>query len=102
MAFCLKHKTPVLIASSSEVYGKSEKTPFSEDDDVTYGPTTFPRWSYAASKAIDEYLALAFHKQHGLPTYTVRFFNTIGPGQVGTYGMVLPRFVAAAMAGHRE
>lgn len=86
-----------LIASSSEVYGKSEKTPFSEEDDVTYGPTTRSRWSYAASKAIDEYLALAYHQQHRLPVVVARFFNTVGPRQVGSYGMVLPNFVAAAL-----
>lgn len=87
------------IASSSEVYGKSEKTPFREDDDVVYGPTTKARWSYAASKAIDEYLALAYHQQHALPVVVARFFNTVGPRQVGRYGMVLPNFVAAALAG---
>ncbi|MBL8757630.1 MAG: GDP-mannose 4,6-dehydratase [Phycisphaerae bacterium] len=88
---------PVLIASSSEVYGKSAHSPFAEDDDVLYGPTTKGRWSYAASKAIDEYLALAHHAQHALPAVIVRFFNTVGPRQVGTYGMVLPTFVAAAL-----
>ncbi len=88
-----------LIASSSEVYGKSEKSPFSEEDDVVYGPTTVTRWSYACTKAIDEYLALAFHRQNSVPTLIVRFFNTVGPRQVGDYGMVLPRFVAAALAG---
>lgn len=88
-----------LIASSSEVYGKSPKNPFAEDDDVLYGPTTIGRWSYACSKAIDEYLALAYHQQHGLPVVIARFFNTIGPRQVGVYGMVVPRFVAAALDG---
>jgi UDP-glucose 4-epimerase len=88
----------VFIASSSEVYGKSAKLPMSEDDDCVYGPTTKQRWSYAASKAIDEYLGLAYHSQRGLPVVVARFFNTIGPRQVGTYGMVVPRFVAAAMA----
>ncbi len=90
---------PILIASSSEVYGKSEKCPFAEDDDVVYGPTSKSRWSYAASKAIDEYLALAHHAQGGLPVVVARFFNTVGPRQVGEYGMVLPRFVAAAVRG---
>lgn len=90
---------PTLIASSSEVYGKSDRCPFNEDDDVVYGPTTRSRWSYAASKAIDEYLALAHHARHGLPAVVVRFFNTVGPRQVGSYGMVLPNFVAAAVAG---
>ncbi len=90
---------PTLIASSSEVYGKSDRCPFNEDDDVVYGPTTRSRWSYAASKAIDEYLALAHHAKRGLPVVVVRFFNTVGPRQVGSYGMVLPNFVAAALAG---
>lgn len=89
----------VLIASSSEVYGKSEDLPFSEDADCVYGPTTAMRWSYAASKAIDEYLALAYHAQHGLRTVVARLFNTVGPRQIGHYGMVLPRFVAAAQQG---
>jgi UDP-glucose 4-epimerase len=90
---------PTLIASSSEVYGKAAKSPFAEDDDVVYGPTTVGRWSYACSKAIDEYLALAYHARHGLPAVIARFFNTVGPRQVGDYGMVLPRFVEAALAG---
>lgn len=90
---------PTLIASSSEVYGKSAKSPFSEDDDVVYGPTTVTRWSYACSKALDEYLALAHHRSHGLPVVVMRFFNTVGPRQLGDYGMVLPRFVRAALAG---
>ncbi len=90
---------PTLIASSSEVYGKSSKSPFSEEDDAVYGPTTIGRWSYACSKAIDEYLALAYHRQRAVPTVVVRFFNTVGPRQVGEYGMVVPRFVASALAG---
>lgn len=90
---------PTIIASSSEVYGKSAKSPFSEDHDVVYGPTTATRWSYACSKAIDEYLALAYHAQHGVPVVVARFFNTVGPRQLGDYGMVLPRFVAAALEG---
>ncbi len=89
----------ILIASSSEVYGKGTRSPFSEDDDVLYGPTTITRWSYACSKAIDEFLALAHARQHGLPVVVARFFNTVGPRQVGDYGMVLPRFVSAALAG---
>lgn len=88
-----------LIASSSEVYGKSEKVPFSEEDDCVYGPTTKTRWSYAMTKALDEHLALAYFQQHGLPTVIARFFNTVGPRQVGEYGMVLPRFVRAALDG---
>jgi UDP-glucose 4-epimerase len=90
-------KPPTLIASSSEVYGKSSHSPFCEDDDCLYGPTTAPRWSYATSKAIDEYLAIAHHHQSGVPTVIVRLFNTVGPRQVGDYGMVIPRFVGAAM-----
>ena len=88
-----------LIASSSEVYGKGSRSPFSEDDDVVYGPTTIARWSYGMSKALDEHLALAHHRASGLPAVVTRFFNTVGPRQVGSYGMVLPRFVAAALAG---
>ncbi len=90
---------PTLVVSSSEVYGKGSKTPFSEDDDVVYGPTTVARWCYGASKALDEYLALAYHRQHGLPAAIVRLFNTVGPGQVGEFGMVVPRFVRSALAG---
>lgn len=86
-----------LVASSSEVYGKAERSPFSEDDDVVYGPTTRSRWSYACSKAIDEYLALAYHQKHGLPVVVARFFNTVGPRQIGSYGMVLPNFVGSAL-----
>ncbi len=99
LRFAAERGTPVLIASTSEVYGKGIKTPFREDDDVVYGPTIFNRWSYACSKAIDEYLAIAYHREHGVPAVIVRFFNTVGPRQVGEYGMVLPRFVRAAMAG---
>ncbi|PCI10674.1 nucleoside-diphosphate sugar epimerase [bacterium] len=90
-------KPPTLIASSSEVYGKPGTSVFSEDDDLLFGPTTMTRWSYAHAKAIDEHLALAYWNQHGLPTVICRFFNTVGPRQVGTHGMVLPRFVAAAL-----
>jgi UDP-glucose 4-epimerase len=88
----------VLIASSSEVYGKGARSPFAEHDDVVYGPTTVARWSYGMSKALDEHLALAHHRATGLPVVVARFFNTVGPRQVGSYGMVLPRFVAAALA----
>ncbi len=88
---------PVLIASSSEVYGKGARLPFSEDDDVVVGPTRSSRWCYAYSKGIDEFLGLAYHKQDGLPVVIVRLFNTVGPRQVGMYGMVLPRFVASAI-----
>lgn len=89
---------PILVTSSSEVYGKSDRVPFSEDDDVTYGATIYSRWSYAASKAIDEYLALAYHQQQKLPTVIVRLFNTVGPRQSGKYGMVVPRFIERAIA----
>jgi UDP-glucose 4-epimerase len=90
---------PTLITSSSEVYGKGARVPFSEDDDVVMGPTRHNRWCYAYSKAIDEFLGLAYHRQYGLPAVIVRLFNTVGPRQVGQYGMVLPRFVEAALAG---
>ena len=89
----------VLIASTSEVYGKSTKVPFSEDDDTTLGSTRFTRWSYACSKMVDEFLAQAYHDQYGLPAVICRFFNTIGPRQTGQYGMVVPRFVRAALRG---
>jgi len=89
---------PVLITSSSEVYGKGTRVPFSEDDDVVVGPTKSSRWCYAYSKGIDEFLGLAYHRQFGLPVTIVRLFNTVGPRQVGMYGMVLPRFVSAALA----
>jgi len=95
--FAAEAGVPLLVASTSEVYGKSTRTPFSEDDDVVYGPTIYSRWSYACSKAIDEYLALAYVRQHDLPAVIVRFFNTIGPRQIGRYGMVVPRFVEAAL-----
>lgn len=88
----------VLIASSSEVYGKGSQEVFAEDDDVVYGPTTVTRWSYACAKALDEHLALAYHAR-GLWVTIARFFNTVGPRQVGEYGMVLPRFIEAAIAG---
>ncbi|MFQ5502506.1 MAG: GDP-mannose 4,6-dehydratase [Phycisphaerae bacterium] len=92
-----KFRKPVLIASTSEVYGKSEQVPFREDDDTVLGSTKFSRWSYACSKAIDEFLALAYHQQYGLPAVVVRFFNTVGPRQTGQYGMVIPRFVERAL-----
>lgn len=95
-----KFRKPVLIASTSEVYGKSEKVPFKEDDDTVFGTTRYSRWSYACSKAIDEFLGLAYHQQYGLPVVVARFFNTVGPRQTGRYGMVIPRFVEAAL--HHE
>ncbi|MEL7472986.1 MAG: GDP-mannose 4,6-dehydratase [Planctomycetota bacterium] len=88
-----------LIASSSEVYGKPTTEVFSEENDVLYGPTSATRWSYAQTKALDEYLAMAYDQMRDTPTVTARFFNTVGPRQVGDYGMVLPRFVAASLRG---
>ncbi len=87
----------ILLASSSEVYGKSEKIPFGEDDDFVLGSTAFSRWAYACSKAIDEFLGQAFHQQYGLGVVGTRFFNTIGARQTGRYGMVVPRFVQWAL-----
>ncbi len=92
-----KFRKTVLIASSSEVYGKSENIPFHEDDDTVLGSTRFSRWSYACSKAIDEFLALAYYEQYGLPVVVARLFNTVGPRQTGQYGMVIPRFVERAL-----
>jgi UDP-glucose 4-epimerase len=90
---------PILITSSSEVYGKGSRVPFAEDDDVVMGPTRHARWCYAYAKGIDEFLGLAYHKQFDTPAIIVRLFNTVGPRQVGMYGMVLPRFADAALAG---
>jgi UDP-glucose 4-epimerase len=95
----LKKKKPVFIASTSEVYGKSTNFPFCEDDDLVLGSTNKGRWSYAASKALDEYLALAYWKERKLPVVIGRFFNTIGPRQTGQYGMVVPTFVRQALEG---
>ena len=91
--------TKFFLASSSEVYGKNPKSTWTEEDDIVLGPTTHMRWSYGASKAIDEFLTLAYHRQHGLPVVVGRFFNVVGPRQTGRYGMVLPRFVDSALAG---
>src|SRR5688500_4059117 len=93
-----KKKKLVLIASTSEVYGKSAKVPFSEDDDLVMGPTSKHRWAYACSKMIDEFLALAYFKERKLPVIIVRLFNTVGPRQTGQYGMVVPNFVRQALA----
>jgi len=95
-----KKKKLVVIASTSEVYGKSEDVPFREDSDLVLGPTPKHRWAYACSKAIDEFLALAYWKERKLPVIIVRFFNTVGPRQTGQYGMVIPNFVRQALAGH--
>ncbi len=89
----------IFVASTSEVYGKSDKIPFNEDDESVLGPTRFTRWSYACSKMVDEFLALAYHDQYGLEAVIGRLFNTIGPRQTGAYGMVVPRFVRAALRG---
>ncbi len=89
----------VLITSTSEIYGKSESIPFCEEDDRVLGATTKSRWSYSCSKAIDEFLALAYHKEKGVPTVIMRLFNTVGPRQTGRYGMVIPRLVRQALAG---
>jgi UDP-glucose 4-epimerase len=94
-----RYRKRVLIASSSEVYGKSTDIPFREDADRVMGPTTKSRWCYAESKAMDEFLALAYHKQFGAPVVICRFFNTVGPRQTGMYGMVIPRLVQQALAG---
>ncbi|MGI8982326.1 MAG: NAD-dependent epimerase/dehydratase family protein [Pirellulaceae bacterium] len=98
-----RHKTGqsirFFLASTSEVYGKNPKAVWDEEDDLVFGATTRPRWSYGASKAIDEFLTLACARQFGMPVVIARFFNVVGPRQTGTYGMVLPRFVDAALAG---
>ena len=94
-----KKKKPVFIASTSEVYGKGEKLPFREDGDLLLGPTNMSRWAYACSKALDEYLGLAYFKEKGLPVVVGRLFNTVGPRQTGRYGMVVPNFVRQALGG---
>lgn len=94
-----RYGTKVLLASTSEVYGKTAAVPFREDGDVLLGPTCKSRWSYAASKMIDEFLGLAYWQEAGLPVVVVRLFNTIGPRQVGRYGMVVPRFLGQALRG---
>lgn len=93
------HPIPILLASTSEVYGKSLKDEFAEDDDLLIGPPYLGRWSYACSKLMDEFLGLAYAQERGLPVMIVRLFNTVGPRQTGRYGMVLPRFIEAALAG---
>lgn len=95
----LRYGCRTLIASTSEVYGKGARIPFAEEDDVLLGSTSKSRWAYAASKMIDEFLGLAYHSEFGLPVVPFRLFNTVGPRQTGHYGMVVPRFVAAAIAG---
>jgi UDP-glucose 4-epimerase len=92
-----KFKCKILLASTSEVYGKNEQVPFREEDDIVLGSTSMPRWAYACSKAIDEFLGFAFYQEYGLKVVIGRFFNTIGPRQTGRYGMVVPRFVESAL-----
>jgi UDP-glucose 4-epimerase len=99
LTLAARRKTPILVASTSEVYGKSDKLPYREDGDLVLGPTTKGRWSYACSKAIDEFLAIAYWKERHLPTVIVRLFNTVGPRQTGRYGMVIPGMVRQALAG---
>ncbi|MCI0521465.1 MAG: GDP-mannose 4,6-dehydratase [Chloroflexi bacterium] len=95
----LRYRAKVLIASTSEVYGKGNHVPFREEDDVVLGPTRRSRWSYAASKMVDEFLALAYHHERGLPVVIFRLFNTVGPRQTGRYGMVIPRLAQQALRG---
>ena len=95
----LRYGCRVLIASTSEVYGKGSKIPFTEDDDVVLGATSRSRWAYAASKMVDEFLGLAYGREYGLPVVILRLFNTVGPRQTGRYGMVIPRFVEQARSG---
>ncbi|MCB1163606.1 GDP-mannose 4,6-dehydratase, partial [bacterium] len=94
-----RHGKKVLITSTSEVYGKNNKLPFTEDDDCSYGPTTIGRWSYAYSKALDEFMALAYRQELHVPVVITRLFNTVGPRQTGRYGMVIPRFIRQALHG---
>ena len=96
---CSKYRKPVLLTSTSEVYGISDRIPFREEDPVVIGATVKPRWAYASAKMLDEFYLLAHHKETALPVYIVRLFNTVGARQTGKYGMVLPRFVTAALAG---
>lgn len=99
LAAAVPGRTPVLVASTSEVYGKSNMVPFREDQDLQLGPTSHSRWAYACSKALDEWLALAYAREKGVPVLIVRFFNTVGPRQSGRYGMVLPGFARQALRG---
>ena len=99
LSLAAKKRKRVLITSTSEVYGKRDRIPFREDDDLILGPTSKGRWSYACSKAIDEFLAIAYWKEKRVPTVVVRLFNTVGPRQTGRYGMVIPNFVRQALTG---
>ena len=100
LEFANKYKKKVLVASTSEIYGKSDKIPFKEEDDRLLGSTHISRWSYSSAKAIDEFLALAYHREKKLPVVIVRCFNTVGPRQTGQYGMVVPKFVHNALLNH--
>jgi len=100
LEFANKYKKKVLIASTSEIYGKNEKIPFKEEDDRVLGSTHISRWGYSCSKAIDEFIALAYFREKKLPVVIVRFFNTVGPRQSGQYGMVIPKFVKSALLNH--
>ena len=100
LALANKKKKKVVLTSTSEVYGKADAVPFREDGDLVMGPTSKGRWSYACSKAIDEFLALAYHKEKRLPVVVARLFNTVGPRQTGRYGMVIPNFVKQALLSH--
>ena len=95
----VRYRAKVIVASTSEVYGKGGRTPFKEGDDVVLGPTSRSRWAYAASKMLDEFLTLAYHREKGLPVVISRLFNTVGPRQTGRYGMVIPRFIKQAING---
>ncbi len=99
LSLAAQYRKRCLLASTSEVYGKSSKERFAETDDLLIGPSTHSRWSYACSKLLDEFLLMAYWRDRGLPGTVVRLFNTVGPGQTGRYGMVIPRFVAAALDG---
>jgi len=99
LGLAAKKQRRILITSTSEVYGKLDRVPFKEDDDLVMGPTSKGRWSYACSKAIDEFLAIAYWKERRVPTVVARLFNTVGPRQTGRYGMVIPNFVRQALAG---
>lgn len=99
LRLAVQRKQRVFIASTSEVFGKNTKECWNEEDDLHFGPTSRPRWAYGCSKAIDEFLALAYHQKFGLPVVIGRFFNVVGPRQVGHYGMVIPRFVESALDG---
>jgi UDP-glucose 4-epimerase len=96
-----RHSVKVMLASTSEIYGKNLQVPFAEENDRVMGPTTKARWSYAESKAVDEFLAFAHHRQSGLPVVIFRLFNTVGPRQTGRYGMVMPRFVDQVLNGEQ-